>query len=40
MKKKLFGIVFATIVILLMSTTAFAMSGEGTENNPYLIETE
>lgn len=39
MKKIFWCMVVILTMILLMSTTAFAISGEGTEESPYIIET-
>jgi len=40
MKKAFWGVLLCLTLLLFMSATAFAMSGDGTESNPYLIETE
>ena len=37
--KKIFASVFVVMAIMLMRTTAFAYTGAGTEEDPYLVYT-
>ena len=35
--KKIFAVLFGTIAVMLMSITAFAYTGSGTEDDPYIM---